>query len=300
MSGPHRFHHGNRESSRAGTAVEDPGVFGPASVSWRVHADPAAFIGGVSALLMQALHPRAMRLLAAHSDFRSDPWGRLQRTAEYIAVITYGTTAEATAAAGRVRMVHRRLGADDPHLLAWVHVTFVHCILDAVRRAGLALTRAEQDQYVDEQRHAAALIGIDPELAPRSVAEVGAYLHDVRPLLRATPEARAAAGFVLLPPMPGTIRWLTPAQPAWAGVATTAFLLLPRWARACYGGGSGIGAFAFAGGPIRDIQGTVSVRALRRAALALPESVRTGPHLTAARERLAGVAADSATRISAL
>jgi len=270
------------------------------SVTWRVHADPAAFIGGVSALLLQALHPQAMRLLAAHSDFRTDPWGRLQRTAEYIAVITYGTTAEAAEAAGRVRMVHRRLGADDPHLLGWVHVTFVHCILDAARRGGLPLTRAERDQYVDEQRRAAALIGIDPEQAPRTVAEVGAYLRDIRPLLHITPEARAAAAFVLVPPMPGTIRWLTPAQPAWAGLATTAFLLLPRWARACYGGGRGVGAFALAGSPIRDIQATVGVRTLRQAALALPESVRTGPHLAAARERLAGAAADSAARISAL
>lgn len=280
------------EATPAGPALDrvtaDPGLFGPDSVSWRVHGDPAAFVGGVSALLLQALHPEAMTLLAAHSDFRTDPWGRLSRTAEYIAVTTFGTTAEANAAGARVRMVHRRLGVDRPHLLAWVHATFVFSILDAVGRGGLRLSAAERDRYVAEQQRAAALVGVDPVDAPGSEEELGSYLRAVRSDLAATPQARTAAAFVLLPPMPRTIRWLTPAQPAWAGVALTAFLLLPRWARALYGAGdpAGLGSLLATGSPVRDLQATVNLRALRLAALALPEPVRRGPHLTAARERL--------------
>ncbi len=80
----------------------DPGLFGPTSVSWRLHGDVIAGVGGLRAILMQGLLPEAMASIVQHSDYRKDPWGRLFRTAEYIGVITYGTTAEAERAAAIV------------------------------------------------------------------------------------------------------------------------------------------------------------------------------------------------------
>lgn len=93
--------------------AEDPGLFGPGSVTWRVHAHQSMFVGGLRALLIQALEPRAMAAMEHHSGYRSDPWGRLVRTGRYIAETTYGDTATAHAAAARVRAIHRCISGVD-------------------------------------------------------------------------------------------------------------------------------------------------------------------------------------------
>src|SRR5690242_7200674 len=131
-------------------------------------------VGGLRAVYLQALHPRAMAGVAQNSSFRDDPWGRLERTAVYLASVVYGTTDEANRAAARIRRIHSRLRAtdpdtgevfrvDEPDLLRWVHVTEVDSFLTTARRSGLALSDAEADRYVDEQRRAAALVGLDPD-----------------------------------------------------------------------------------------------------------------------------------------
>ena len=67
----------------------DPGLFGPASVAWRVHGDSAMLIGGLRSLMLQTLHPLAMAGVADHSDYREDPWGRLHRTGRFIGCLLY-------------------------------------------------------------------------------------------------------------------------------------------------------------------------------------------------------------------
>jgi uncharacterized protein (DUF2236 family) len=146
----------------------DPGLHGPDSVTWRVHADPSMALAGLRALLLQALHPLAMHGVIAHSDFRADPWGRLFRTAEYVGVTTYGTTEQARRAGARVRGIHRRLGGiepesgtayrvDDPALLRWVHCVEVESFLSTALRCGLRLSEADQDRYYTEQLRSAEL-----------------------------------------------------------------------------------------------------------------------------------------------
>ena len=83
----------------------EPGWFGPDSVVWRLHADPCMLAGGMRALLMQALEPRAMAGVAQHSAYKEDPWGRLRRTTEFVYATTYGDAASAEAACARVRAV---------------------------------------------------------------------------------------------------------------------------------------------------------------------------------------------------
>jgi uncharacterized protein (DUF2236 family) len=267
--------------------VGDPGLFGPDSVTWRIHADPVMGVGGLRALHLQALHPLAMAGVAQHSDFRADPWGRLLRTVGYVTTVSFGTTAQAERAAARVRGIHRPLHGvepesgtpyrvDDPHLLRWVHCCLVDSFLTTYRRAGGPLTGTEADAYVAEQVRAAALVGIDPAAAPASVAELDAYFRAMRPDLRATGEARRAAAFVLLPPMPS--RRLAVAKPAWAAVAGTAFALLPRWARRLYG---------LPGVPATDLTATAALRALRASLLLVPAHVRESPPVRAARARVA-------------
>ena len=89
----------------------DPGLYGPDSVTWRVHADPSMALAGLRALLLQAVHPRAMAGVAEHSGFRGDPWGRLLRTAEYIGVTSYGSTLEARRSPGLMRRPSTPLGS---------------------------------------------------------------------------------------------------------------------------------------------------------------------------------------------
>lgn len=252
-------------------APGDPGLFGPGSVTWRVHADQILWIGGLRALYLQALQPETVRGVFTHSGYRDDPWGRLMRTANYVGVVTYGTTARAEAAGARVRAVHERLGIGDPHLLRWVHCCEVGSFLEAYRRAGGGLTDAEADAYVAEQVRAAALVGLDPATVPASVAELDAYLERMRPELSGTREALEVARFLLAPPMPTRVRLLTPAVPAWAAVSGLAFALLPGWARRLY---------RVPPLPFADLSATVALRSLRRGIGLLPDRLRTGPHLT--------------------
>jgi uncharacterized protein (DUF2236 family) len=272
----------------------DPGLFGPESVTWRIHADPVMGLGGLRALLLQALHPLAMTGVAQHSDFRRDPWGRLVRTARFIGATTYGTTDEALDAAARVRRVHSTVrgidpvtgaaySADDPELLLWVHCSLVDSLLTTYRRCGGPLRRGDGDAYVAEQVRMAPLVGLDAGAAPASEAELRQYFGDVRPQLRLTAEARRAALFVLQPPMPGWVGLFTPARPTWVGVTGLAFALLPRWARRMYGPP---GTRGIVGIVPTEPAASVAGRALRAGLLAVPPELRHGPHYKAAVERI--------------
>lgn len=214
--------------------ADGQGLFGPGSVTWRVHADPAMFIGGLRALLMQTMHPLAMAGVADHSDYRSDPWGRLRRTGSFVGVTTFGSEAEARAAIERVRQVHehvrgtapdgRPYAATDPHLLAWVHVTEVDSFLRAHQRYGTdRLTGADADRYVAEMAGVAELMGAEP--VPTSMAAMERWMQGVRPELVVGAQARRAVAFLLVPPVPIAVR------PLYGVVGAAAIGLLPAWAR---------------------------------------------------------------------
>ena len=266
----------------------DPGLYGPDSVTWRVHADPSMALAGLRALLLQALHPVAMAGVAQHSDFRGDPWGRLFRTAEYVGITTFGSTLEAQRAAAKVRGIHRKLTATDPatglsfridrpDLLRWVHCVEVESFLSTAVRCGLRLSRAEQDAYYLEQVRNADLIGaVD---VPQSVDQIAQYFHEVRPQLKVDAETRRSAAFVLWPPMPSLVGLGTPARPAWIGLAATSFAMLPRWARRLY---------RLPGLPTTDLTASALGITLRSGLLVIPQRLRQGPQVTAAYARIQG------------
>jgi len=266
-------------------ATADPGLFGPRSLTWRVHADPVLWVAGLRALYLQALHPAAVQGVFAHSSFRDDPWGRLVRTADYVGVVTYGTRDDAERAGARVRGLHRRLGLDDRDLLLWVHCCEVSSFLSTYCRAGGRLTPAEADAYLAEQVRAAEMVGLDPADVPASGADLDGYFARVRPDLALTGQAREVARLVLLPPMPPAVRMLTPAAPLWAGVGALAFALQPPWARRLY---------RLPGLRLTDLQASLALRTLRVGLGRLPQRVRTGPHLRAAEQRIAGATAEPA------
>jgi uncharacterized protein (DUF2236 family) len=126
------------------------GLYSPESVVWKVHSDPSMVVGGIRALLQQALHPVAMDGVAKNSNFREDAWGRLQRTGDYVSTLSFAPRKDAETLAARVRSVHTKLGLDDPHLLLWVHMSLVDSFVDVAQRSGLALAPQDLDQYVLE------------------------------------------------------------------------------------------------------------------------------------------------------
>lgn len=217
----------------------DAGLFGPDSACWRVHGDfTSMMIGGVSALLLQMLHPAALAAVWDHTDFRRDMTGRLRRTANFIAGTTYGPTERALGLIDRVRAIHDRVegqlpdgtpyAANDPALLTWVHVAEVSCFLAAwLRHRDPAFPAADQDRYFAETATIARRLGATE--VPTTRAEVSAYLERMRPQLRADYRTREVARALLT-------QKASPAMaPFMALVFRSAFDLLPDWAARMHG-----------------------------------------------------------------
>jgi uncharacterized protein (DUF2236 family) len=202
----------------------------------RVHADASMFVGGLRALLLQSLHPLAMAGVAEHSDYRGDPWGRLQRTSTFLAVTTFGPAEDAQRAVDKVRGIHRRVRgvaadgtpyeASDPHLLEWVHVAEVDSFLLAHQRYGAQpLDRQGRDEYVADTARVGEALGVPNP--PRTESELRQRISQYRPELRGTAAARDAARFLLLtPPLPLV------ARAPYGVLAATSVSMLPPWARA--------------------------------------------------------------------
>lgn len=217
----------------------DRGLFGPESVTWKVHASPAMLIGGMRALIIQALHPLAMAGVFEHSDFRERPLHRLRRTAEYVATTTFADRETAEAAGARVRAIHRhingidpvtgrRYSAEDPETLLWVHCVEVHSFLTAYGAYGGRLAATDQDRYLAESARSAALVGIDPADVPPTRADMGDYFAAMLPRLCVSQGAREAIRFVATPPI---TRELLPLAGPLRVSAAAAVALVPRHLR---------------------------------------------------------------------
>lgn len=215
-------------------------LFPPDSMAWRVHGDVVGMlVGGVSSLLLQMLHPRVLAGVWDHSDFRADMHGRLRRTARFIALTTYASADDGRAAIERVRRIHLAVrgtlpdgtpyAADDPWLLAWVHVTETISFLEAwIRYAQPDMPLADQDAYVAEMARVAEALGADP--VPRDRAGAEALIAAFRPELRADHRTREVARLVL-----GQRLGPPAAAPASAVLMQAGVDLLPEWARRMHG-----------------------------------------------------------------
>jgi len=215
--------------------TEGPRWFAGDSEIARVHGDASMFIGGIRALLLQTLHPAAMRAVSEHSGFRGDMWGRLARTSRFLAVTTFGTSDDAQQAVDVVRSIHDRItgtmpdgstyAASDPHLLAWVHIAEIDSFLLAHTVYGKEpLDQAGRDAYVAQTAEIARRLGVvDP---PTTEAGLRETLDAYRPELRGTPEAREAVRYLLFkPPLP------LAARAPYGVLIAAAVGLMPRWTR---------------------------------------------------------------------
>jgi uncharacterized protein (DUF2236 family) len=218
----------------------DPGLFGPDAVCWKVHADfTSMMVGGISALMLQALHPLALAGVWDHSSFRTDILGRLRRTATFISGTTYGSRSDALALIERVKQIHlgvtgtapdgRPYQASDPALLTWVHVAEVSSFLGAhLRYVNPLLPLAAQDQYYAETARIARMLGaID---VPSSKAEIDAYLASMRPELEAGPRTHEVVRILMNAPAPSPAM-----RPAGTLLLNAGVDLLPDWAQQMLG-----------------------------------------------------------------
>ncbi|MGH8870432.1 MAG: oxygenase MpaB family protein [Acidimicrobiia bacterium] len=187
----------------------DPGLFGPASVSWRVIGDVASFVGGIRALLIQACHPEVVAGVGDHSRYREDPLGRLSRTSAYVTATTFGAMPEVEQAVAQVRRIHRVVSgvssrgvdydADDPGFSAWVHNALTDSFLVANQVFGAEqLTCDEEDRFVLEQTRVGALLGSDP--MPTSASRLSRWIEH-HPDVAPSPEMRDAVDFLTDPPL---------------------------------------------------------------------------------------------------
>lgn len=212
-----------------------PRLFDPDSpIDW-VHGDAAMFVGGIRALLLQSLHPKAMTAVAEHSGYQGDMWGRLARTSTFIATTTFGTVEHADRMVDAVRRVHERVvgtmpdgsayAASDPHLLAWVHAAEIDSFLAAHTVYGAReLTAEQRDRYVAQAGEIASRLGVlDP---PRCERDLRAVLAAYRPELAGTDHAREAVRFLILhPDLP------LAARPPYLTLVAAAVGLMPAWTR---------------------------------------------------------------------
>ena len=220
----------------------DLGYFGPDSVSWQVHREVTVLFGGARAVLMQAAHPLVIAGARATGFYERNPWKRLQRTLVLTYTITFGTKAEAHAAADRINEVHSRIsGVDpvtgraydalDPELLLYVHACLVDSALLFEEFTVGKLDDAGRQRFHEEQMLAAELVKIPREIVPPTVPALRAWMRGVEDsgILQVTDSARRVADLFIHPP--ADAEW----RPVLRGVSRLAFATLPPILREQYG-----------------------------------------------------------------
>ena len=248
-------------------------LLGPDTVSWRVNREAALLAGGGRALLLQVAHPRVAAGVEQHSDYATDPWGRLYRTLDTTFKITFGDEATSARASARLRGRHRnvkgkaddgaRYDAADVDLLLWVWATLVDTSLVVYQRCFGRLTAAERERYLQEQKLFAYACGVPEGACPEDMPAFQDYFErTVREDLRVTESARAVARSIANPNLPRAL------QPAMAPNMLLSIGLLPESLRVQYG---------FAWGPGRERLVGLSMLALKGAGRITPRGLRQMP-----------------------
>jgi uncharacterized protein (DUF2236 family) len=200
-------------------------LFGPQSLSWRVHRETSLLLGGGRALLLQIAHPLVAAGVADHSRFERAPLQRLWRTLDLTLTMVFGSAADALAAVRQIERVHAsvrgvlredvgpfrrgtRYDANDPALLFWVHATLVDSGLHAYERFVARLSPTEKQALYVESMISARLFGIPARLIPATWDDFRGYMREMLggPTLAVGPASRAIAAALLSPPLPFGLR----------------------------------------------------------------------------------------------
>lgn len=214
----------------------DPGLFGPDSICWHVHADfPSMLCGGIGALMLQMLHPLALAGVWDHSSFRQDMIGRLRRTSQFVAGTTFASSTDAQWLISHVRDIHSRINghapdgrayaANDPELLTWVHVAEVRSFMASYLCYGNPhLSAEDQDRYFTEVALVAEALGA--QNVPRNREQIETYIEQTRPQLRFNARTAEVLQLLLAAPAPNRMT-----RPVGYLMARAGLDLLPEWGR---------------------------------------------------------------------
>jgi uncharacterized protein (DUF2236 family) len=194
---------------------ETGGLYLPTDEPWKVHRDFGTLVGGVRALLMQALHPGSLAGVAQHSRYEQDALGRLSGTIRWLTVTTFGSHAAVAGEASRVNRLHERVAgsyestsgakpyrAADSDLLAWVHVAFTDSFLSAHNT--YCKNKVDADAYVEQWGRSVAQLGLTR--VPTSLDELDRVIADFAPQLRADETTLRVVSFIRRPPLPLLVR----------------------------------------------------------------------------------------------
>lgn len=245
--------------------------------------EPRLLLAAGRALLLQAANPLVAQGAIDHSTYKTDPYGRLERTVRWVTVVCFGTTREAERISGRVTGLHRRVSgklpaasatarvpagtvysAADPDLLRWVHASFVDTMLVAHDALVGGLTERDRDAFVREWEVVAQLMGL-PRGGWANAAALRRYVDRQVKRGPALPGGGSleVAETVLHPPVGSA--WMRSATDTLAFVATG---LLPAELRRGYG---------LSWSPAKAIAFATLTRSLRLATSALPRRLRISP-----------------------
>jgi uncharacterized protein (DUF2236 family) len=200
---------------------DEPGHFLPTDAPWVVHRDFGTLIGGVRALLVQALHPGSLAGVMQHSRYASEPLGRLAGTIRWLTVTTFASLPEALREGSRVVRLHNSVTgeyespvkgriayrADDSDLLEWVHIAFMESFLTAHEwYSNVPIPRRNRatgaDNYIDQWGISVKALGFED--VPHSRAEMDSRLNQIEAtgVLTVTDDTRAVIAFIRNPPLP--------------------------------------------------------------------------------------------------
>ncbi len=204
-------------------AGDEPGLYMPTDAPWIVHADFGTLVGGIRALLMQALHPGSLTGVATHSRYEQDALGRLAGTIRWLTVTTFGSHAAVAGESQRVNRMHKRVTGEyetaageqrpykaaDPDLLLWVHIAFMDSFLRCHQMYAWREIPGGADAYVRLWAKSVEPLGLDS--APMNEAELLREIERYKVELVATPKTLDVVKFIKRPPLPVLARpvyWL--------------------------------------------------------------------------------------------
>lgn len=213
---------------------DEPGFYLPTDAPWVVHGDFSTLVGGVRALLMQALHPGSLTGVSQHSRYEEDPLGRLSGTIRWLTVTTFGSVEAIRGEAGRVNRMHKTVKGEyetsagetkgyraaDKDLLLWVHVAFMDSFLRAHQNYSRKPIPGGADAYVAQWSKSVEPLGL--KSAPMSEQELLATLEDFKAELTVTDDTKAVIKWIRKAPLPLL------AKPVYALLFQSALASMPK------------------------------------------------------------------------
>jgi uncharacterized protein (DUF2236 family) len=213
------------------------GIFGPASMIWKINRESALFLGAGRAALLQLAHPWVATALEQHSSLMARPIARFHSTFRVVFAMIFGSLDHALAAARHLYIVHTRIRGHIPQDIAacrrgsayeaneiaalrWVYATLIESAVLAYDFVLPPLAPAELAAYYAESRTLAALFGLPAASLPE---DWNAFLSWCREMeqsnaLGVSDTAKAMAHNLLT----GAGSWIKP--PHWYRALTTQWL----------------------------------------------------------------------------